>query len=73
MHQQSQVSKVLLDGLYDGESNLSLLRTRQHVMKKVGLNLSLIPVLCLVMVDESGVGEPHRQLGDLSGRASSRC
>ena len=35
LHQQSQVSKVLLDGLYDGDSNLSHLRTRQHVMKKV--------------------------------------
>ena len=34
------MSKVLLDGLYDGESNLSLLRTRQHVMQKVGWNLS---------------------------------
>ena len=72
LHQQSQVSKVLLDGLYDGESNLSLLRTRQHVMKKVGSNLSLILVLRLVMLDGAGVGESHWQLADLPGRACSR-
>ena len=69
LHQQSQVSKVLLDGLYDGESNLSLLRTRQHVMKKVGSNLIL--VLRLVMLDGAGVGESHWQLADLPGRACS--
>ena len=60
---------MLLDGLYDGESNLSLLRTRQDVMKKVGSNLIL--VLRLVMLDGAGVGESHWQLADLPGRACS--
>ena len=49
-HQQSQVAKVLLDGLYDGNSNLAQLRTRQHVMKKVDLTSWLFPLLLLLFL-----------------------
>ena len=35
MEQQRQVSKVLLDGLYDQDSNLSNLRGTQRVMRKI--------------------------------------
>ena len=35
MEQQWQVSKVLLDGLYDSSCNLSLLRGTPNIMKEI--------------------------------------
>ena len=35
MEQQWQVSKVLLDGLYDSSCNLSLLRETPNIMKEI--------------------------------------